>query len=63
MHFPIHHAAGVIALSEHEQDFWARLGIESTVIPNWLDIPFIESLRDKNIKSHFPRPLFCSWSI
>lgn len=57
MHFPIHHAAGVIALSEHEQRFWSRLGIESTVIPNWLDMPFIESLRGETYHQQFTQPI------
>lgn len=57
MHYPVHHANAVIALSEHERALWAKMHIESEVVPNWLDMPFIRGLEGEKYPEEFPRPL------
>lgn len=57
MHYPVSHANAVIALSEHERALWAKMHIESQVVPNWLDMPFIHALQGETFAQEFPRPL------
>lgn len=57
MHYAVHHAAAVIACSEHERDIWTHLHIESETIPLWVDVPFISGLRGAKYHEDFPRPV------
>ncbi len=57
MHYPVHHANGVIACSEHERGIWSKMHIESETIPLWVDAPFISSLRGAKYKEEFARPV------
>jgi glycosyltransferase involved in cell wall biosynthesis len=57
MHYPLSQASMVIALSNHERALWKRMDIESEVVPNWLDIPFINSLSAEKYPEPFPRPI------
>jgi glycosyltransferase involved in cell wall biosynthesis len=57
MHYPVHHANAVIACSEHERGIWAKLRIESEMIPLWVDVPFIASLRGETYREEFARPV------
>lgn len=57
MHYAVHHADAVIACSEHEKQIWARLHIESEVIPLWVDVPFITGLAGARYATEFSRPV------
>jgi glycosyltransferase involved in cell wall biosynthesis len=57
MHYPLANASMIVALSNHERALWKRMDLESEVVPNWLDIPFINGLKGETYAEEFPRPL------
>lgn len=57
MHFPVHHANMVIACSEQEQGIWSHMGIESEMIPLWVDVPYISGLKGKTYHEPFSPPV------
>lgn len=57
MHYPLAHASMIVALSNHEKELWKHIGLESEVVPNWLDMPFINQLEGEKYKEEFPHPV------
>jgi glycosyltransferase involved in cell wall biosynthesis len=60
MHYPLHAAEGVIALSRHEAGVLRRLGVKPDrlqQIPLWIDVPYIEAVPfGPSLAAHYPSP-------
>jgi glycogen(starch) synthase len=57
MHWPLEHADGVIACSDHERDLWKCIQVESETIPLWIDQAFIRAHAGEKYPARFGSPI------